>query len=222
MNLKLLIIMDTKNDFYDKKLKLLGNCYTIIENNISYFYEFSLKNNIATVRSNNFKYVLEAINEFRKTNSYITIFKDKYGDFYQEFDKKFTFKLPINIIQLSNQFIKKDRLEELKNINLDEIFLPVCIINDEYVLINGVHRLYLAYQNDYKMVNVYMEESNKFIENEVYINKENNVKNIKDIIILNDDEYNEVMENFKLLQEETLKYFDNSFFGDDEPWKKNS
>ena len=111
--------------------------------------------------------------------------------------KENTFKLPIYCIQPSKFFLDKDKVEYLENhYDLETVCLPVDIIGDEYVLLDGHHILRAMINADYKMVSVYMEKSNQITNDLVYICKENNVSKISSIPLLSSDEYDKFYEEF--------------------------
>lgn len=185
------------NDYYPNKSLILGNCYDVIINNQIYHHEFIITKNQALIIADSYDYLDEVIFEFRKDNSYITKFRTPDLTYYKAFDDVMTFKLPISIIQVSKPLINKDKLDQLdKEFNLNEIYLPVNIINDEYVLIDGHHRLYLAYLNHIKMVNVYINEYDNSINDFVYFAKEQNVNTIKSTKCIPNDMYDEIWTSF--------------------------
>ena len=190
------IIRDRENNNYSLKNKILGNCFTVIDDK-EYYYEFCIKNNEALIKTNDLKYIENAIDEFRFYNLNITKFYTNDNSFYKEFDYVYTFKLPIKILQPSQFFIDKDKLKIIEeNINFDSINIPVCIINDEYVILDGHTRLYALYENDYKMVNVYIDKAFSHIDDFVYMAKENNIFNIKNLVKLSHDEYDKYWNKF--------------------------
>lgn len=184
------IVRDRTNNNYSYKNKILGNCFTITCDNQSFFYEFDIHKNQALIITNDIKYIENAIDEFRKYNFNITTFYTKDKCFYKSFDEVFTFKLPINIIQPSQFFINEDKLLNIENnLDFDDITLPVAIINDEYVLLDGHTRLYYLYLNNIKMVNVYIDSYDSYIKDFIYIAKENNIFNIEKLTKLNNEDY---------------------------------
>lgn len=191
------IIKTYDDKFYKEKSRLLGNCFNVLEGKNVYHYEFIIKNDLATILTDNIKYINEVIDEFRLYNLYISKFKTKDNSFYKAFDQIQTFKLPISIIQPSQFFINEDKLNNLDlYYDIDEIYIPVAIINDEYVALDGHHRIYLAHINNKKMVNVYLDNYDDSIHDFVYFSKEQNIKNIKDMKILNNTEYIELWDGF--------------------------
>lgn len=187
------IIRDYESDIYNLINRSLGNCYTAIIGNAKYYFEFEVnKNQAKIIIADKMSIILDVINEFRKNDSFINIFYNEDRTFYKAFDEKFTFKLPINIIQPSKFFVNKERLNAISSYLMDkEIYLPVTIINDEYVLVDGHARLLAKYLEDQKMINVYVVDSNLVLDNLVYIAKEHNIVNIKAVKPIGDNEYNE-------------------------------
>ena len=191
------IIKTYDNQYFKEKSRVLGNCFIVKDKENIYHYEFIINNTTATIISDNDIYINEVIDKFRFYNKYITKFKTKDNSFYKSFDDIFTFKLPISVIAPSQFFINEDKLNNLDNyMDVDEIYLPVNIINDEYILLDGHHRLYLAYINHKKMVNVYIDEFDDSIYDFVYFAKEQNIKNIKDLKVISKELYKELWDGF--------------------------
>ncbi len=192
------IIREYDNPYYKEKSRILGNCYTILTGKTSFHYEFIISGKEAKIKTDSLEYILDAVEAFRKDNRYISIFYTEDHSFYQSYEDQMTFKLPISILQVSSFFLCKEKLKLMdKYISNEETYLPVCIIDDEYVLLDGHHRLYLAYKNEEKMVNVYLEEPKPFIHDMIYIAKEQNLRWIKDLQILNKKEYQEIYNELK-------------------------
>ena len=64
----MIIKRDYNDTIYSKKNRLLGNCFTIIENNEKFYYEFQINKNEAKIVSSNLVFIEHAIKEFRKYN----------------------------------------------------------------------------------------------------------------------------------------------------------
>lgn len=166
-------------------------------------YKFDIKGQSAIVSTSDYKYIEDAVKKIKEKRPYVYKYHSLNNDFYQEFDKVFTFKLPINIIQPSKFFIDKEILDKIdEDIDEENVFLPVAIINDEYVLLDGHARLYALNENYIKMVNVYIEKYEDYIPDFIYIAKENNIKNIKNLDVLEHEEYekywNEFLKQFNI------------------------
>lgn len=190
------IIRDRDNAFYSKKNRDLGNCFTIIHDK-EYYYEFIINNIEAKIKCNDTKFINDAINEFRYYNLYITTFYTENREFYKAFDPVFSFKLPINCIQPSQFFIDNDKLDIIENyMDEDKIYLPVCILDDEYVLLDGHTRLYAMYKNYNKLVNVYIDKPFEGINDFIYIAKENNIFKISNLQVLSHEEYDKLWNGF--------------------------
>lgn len=179
--------------------KVLGYCYKVIdENNDTYYYEFEKQNNIAYVKYDNPDYLEIVVEEFRNAYEYVNIIKSKDDSFYAEFDKVFTFKLPIECIQVSQLFLNENRIDKLDTIiDPDNIHLSVKILNDKYVLIGDHHLLYSLKSIGQRMVNVFINTTldNSLIEainNLTYVLKEQNISSIDKCELVNEKTYNEV------------------------------
>lgn len=185
--------------YYNKKSLLLGNCINVKIDDLTYHYEFIINGTTAIINCDNLMYIENAITFFRNHNRYITTFSTENNDFYLSFEPIPTFKLPINIIQPTGFFLNKKKIHELKDLFNDNlIYLPVTIINDEYVLLDGHHRLYIAYLNDQKMVNVYMDDDKPIIHDFLYLAKEQNITHIKDLPKLDSQTYDNIIKELMI------------------------
>ena len=176
-----------------------GHFYVLIEiNNIE--YEFLVDGLIATYQSKakNLEYLADAANILKENYSYIYKLNSINNEIYQEFEKPTIFKLPIKIIQPSKFFLDKSIIKAIdEKIDENDVFFPVTIINDEYVLIDGHHKLYVLNQNYVKMVNVYIGNPTPLTQDFVYIAKEHNLNNIAKLDLLEHDQYVQYWEDFK-------------------------
>ena len=189
-----MIIRDRVSNLYSDKNKSLGNCFTI-KGDIDYHFEFDIRGFEALITCDYLPLINQAIDEFRKYNKYVNIFYNEDRSFYKAFDEIHTFKLPINIIQPSKFFINQDSINAIsKYLEDKEVYLPVYILNEEYVLLDGHARLYAKYQEDYKMVNVYLDDTFDKLDDLVYMAKEQNVNNIKMVKTISNEEYNDYIE----------------------------
>ena len=189
-----MIIRDRTSSLYSKKNRELGNCFTI-KGDIDTHFEFDIRGMEALIKCDYLPYINEAINEFRKYNKYVNIFYNEDRSFYKAYDEIHTFKLPINIIQPSKFFINEESLKSVSEyLENKEVYLPVVILNDEYVLLDGHARLYAKMNEDFKMVNVYLDNDYPSLDDLVYMAKEQNINNIKSLKIINDSEYNKYIE----------------------------
>ena len=191
------IIRDRESEFYSDKAKALGNAFTIIENGIKYYYEFEVNGMKALVKYNDIKYIEDAINEFRIYQKHVTKYSDLNNNFYKDFDDIFTFKLPLKCIQPSSFFIDLEKIELFeKYVNPENVYLPVAIINEEYVLLDHHNLLYFLDQENVKLVNVFITDYESYINDFVYLAKENNILNVKGLKALSHEEYEEYTKRF--------------------------
>ena len=178
--------------------RALGNCFTIYDEKSYYHYEFEINDKEAKVKYDSILYIKEAIKEFRKYNQQVSSFYNENRTFYQGFDPIFTFKLPIDILQPTEFFIDEQKLDTIeKYLGNETLYVPVCIIDDEYVLLDGHARVRYLQDNYVKMVDVYLAEPKEYTQDVIYIAKENNLFKIKQMEILPHEEY--------------LKYLEQSF-----------
>lgn len=194
------IIQTFSDKYFKEKSRILGNCYIIKQQNKTFYYECIVQKNQAKILTNTNQF-LEEIAEFHhKNHPYIQKYYAENQSFLIHFDEIHTFKLPISILQVSKLFLNQSYLSNLKKyLDPQEIYIPVQIIDDEYVILDKHHELYCAFEYGEKMVNVYLEDVNKDILNPLYIAKEQNTRTIQDVKILPDKEYKEVSEQFNIL-----------------------
>lgn len=196
-----MIIRDRLSNVYSLKNRLLGNCFTI-KDKIDFHFEFDIRGMEALIICDYLPLINDAIDEFRKYNKYVNVFYNEDRSFYKAFDEIHTFKLPINIIQPSKIFISNSSFDSIsKYLEDKEVYLPVTILNDEYVLLDGHARLYAKYNEDFKMVNVYLDDLYPILDDLVYMAKEQNITKINNINVLSDEEYKEYLEFINSLRE---------------------
>lgn len=191
------IIRDRESSFYSDKAKALGNAFTIIENGNKYYYEFEVNGMKALVKYNDIKYIEDAINEFRIYQKHVTKYSDLNNNFYKDFDDIFTFKLPLKCIQPSSFFVDLEKIELFEEyVDPENVYLPVAIINEEYVLLDHHNLLYFLDQENVKLVNVFITDYESYINDFVYLAKENNILNVKGLKVLSHEEYEEYTKRF--------------------------
>lgn len=192
------IYIDNKSDFYDNDLKNSNLCITVKDNDNFYYYEYHIDDRSAKVRFNDNKYIEEATSFFHDINKYITSVRSFDESYYEKFNEVFTYKLPIKVILPTEFILSKERYENIDKTlkDLDNVYLPVAIIDDEYVLLDGHYRLFILQENLKKMVNVYLDEAEGYIKDLIYIGKEQNIKTIKDVEVVPEKQYKAIWEPF--------------------------
>ncbi len=192
------IYIDNKSDFYDNDLKNSNLCITVKDNDNFYYYEYHIDDRSAKVRFNDNKYIEEATSFFHDINKYITSVRSFDESYYEKFNEVFTYKLPIKVILPTEFILSKERYENIDKTlkDLDNVYLPVAIIDDEYVLLDGHYRLFILQENLKKMVNVYLDEAEGYIKDLIYIGKEQNIKTIKDVEVVSEKQYKAIWEPF--------------------------
>lgn len=188
------IFRDRIDNYYTFDNKALGNCITIIDDNYTYHYEFEVNHNEAKIIYDGILHINDAIDFFRKYNKNVVRLYNEDRSFFKAFDDIFTFKLPLDILQPSKFFIDQDKYNAIEKYLENETFtLPVCIIDDEYVLLDGHARVKYLLDNYVKMVDVYLDEAPPEVSNFVYIAKENNIFKVKNMEILPHEDYLEYL-----------------------------
>lgn len=192
------IIKNSDNPVYSKLTKALGYGYDIVIDQQTFHYEFKVNGKEACIKTDNNTYLSYVVDAFHQTHKAISIYYTTDRSFYKSFDEPLSFLLPISILQVSKCFLSQEKLELLKDYE-EETYFPVQIIDDEYVLLDKHHLLYIAYQNNIKMVPVYIEEAKQETIDFVYLAKEQNMKSIKDLSILPDQEYQAIQQELNKL-----------------------
>ena len=181
------IFYDKENKFFKEIAKKLNNAVTIIaDDNSKHHFEFIRCNNEARINATSLDYIEEAVEFYHNDNYDIYKYYTKDNNYYQEFPKPFTFKLPINIIRPTKSFIILEEYEVIdENYDNLDIILPVFIYDDEYFLYDG-HKRLKTHNIDKKMVDVYVRDFNLDYDFEelIYILKEQNYKNIDDVALI--------------------------------------
>ena len=194
------IVQALEDPYYNEQSRILRNCYNVIENDITYHYEFLISDFKAEIKCDSSLYLEEVVEEYHLKHPYIYEYYTKDHNFFMSYDKIYTFKLPISIMQVSSVFLDQKRLDELKeHIDLDNLFFPVQIVDDEYVVLDKLHELYLASLEGYRMVNVYMSEDTSLSKDYLYLTKEQNIKIIKDMQIISHEEYEEILKQLNFI-----------------------
>lgn len=194
------IIQDFEDSYYPKKSRILGNCYTVLLGEHAYHYEFILKDKEATIKTDSLECIEDVIEVFRRENRYISLFRTTDSTFYKSYDETMTFKLPVSILQVSEFFLNSTHLDLLKSaLDYDQLYVPVAIIEDEYVLLGRHHEVYLAQTEGIKMVEVYLDNLKENTIDYIYIAKEQNIRHIEDMKLLEETEYTAISEQFKNL-----------------------
>lgn len=194
------IIQDFKSTYYPEQSRILGNCFTVEDGDKIYHYEFVQKGSEATIKTDSLEFLEAVIEHFRRENRHISVFRTLDSSFYKSYDETFTFKLPISILQVSQFFLNSNRLNDLKTVlDYEHICVPVTILEDEYVLLSRHHEVYLAQAEGIKMVDVYMDTPSSNTKDFVYIAKEQNIRHIGDLKLLEEPEYINITEQFKNL-----------------------
>ncbi|MCM1196809.1 MAG: hypothetical protein NC310_07070 [Roseburia sp.] len=184
-------IIKTETDLYfNEKSRILGNCFLVIDDTNTYHFEFIVKKDEAKILCDTGFFLEEVTKEFHKMHLNIIRYYTENHNFYMSFEAVHTFKLPISILQVSEFFLNQTKLENLRKVlNLDTLKIPVQIIDDEYVVIKNHHGLYLALEEGYKMVEVYLDDINEKTKDYLYLAKEQNIKTVKDMRIISNEEY---------------------------------
>ncbi len=189
-----------KDSYFKEKSRILGNCYIIKENTLEYHYEVLPQNTEAIIIADTSNFLEEIAKMHHQEHPNILHYYTKDSTFSIYFDEVHTFKLPISILQVSKLFLNEEYLTSLKMYcDPEAIYVPVKIIEDEYVILDKHHEVYLAYEYGLKMVNVYLASTPKDILNPLYIAKEQNIRTIPDMKHLSNEEYELISKQLEAL-----------------------
>lgn len=182
-------IPENQKHLFSSSAIALQNAFLIIEEDRVYTYEFQLFGFEAEIKSNTMYYLEDVIEEFRFFNAVIHTFHFQ-GKIIKSYEPKAILRLPISILQPSQFFIDEGKLANIDAYMLEEeIYLPVALIDDEYVLLDGHTRAYSLYSNSQRMVNCYFDTYDESIKEFVYLAKEQNILNVSQMEILTSEEY---------------------------------
>lgn len=194
------ILFDFEDEFYSDEEKKLKNAVTVIDGNKRYHYAFERKKDSTIIRYDDITYIDEAAEYFKNLNLYINKIKSNDNEYYREFDYIHSFKLPLDVIQPTDMFVDEEKYNYLKDIDVDpeNIYLPVRIIDDHYVLLNGITFLKIMKENYERLVNVYINDDVYVSDDLLYVLREKNIIKIDDVDII---EHNVYSGYIKLIEE---------------------
>ena len=194
------ILFDFEDEFYSDEEKKLKNAVTVIDGNKRYHYAFERIKDSAIIRYDDITYIDEAAEFFKNHNLYINKIKSNDNEYYREFDYIYSFKLPLDVIQPTDMFLDEEKYNYLKEIDIDpeNIYLPVRIIDDHYVLLNGITFLKIMKENYERLVNVYINDDVYVSDDLLYVLREKNIIKIDDVDII---EHNVYSGYIKLIEE---------------------
>ncbi len=133
------------------------------------------------------------IEEFRFYSPHITVFYDHEGDVIEKFPKVELFSIAIDDLQPSQFYVDEQKIKAISNfINKEEdIIIQACKINDKYVAIDGHTRLYYAYLKGWKIVRVFLQNSQQYVNYFVEEAQKRRIFAIKDMKLLKHQQYQE-------------------------------
>jgi len=186
------IIRASINDtdiFTKDELNFGACCFYTEDRKNKYFFE--IKGFNATIFSNTCGFIDDVIDEFMFYSGFITTVKDSNGNILREKLNRKPFLLDISIIQPSQFFINKSKLENCLTWikNLCNIFIPITIRENEYISLDGHTRIKAALELGYTHVNVYFDECNVYIFNFVEEAKKRNIFSVSQMELLDNEEY---------------------------------
>lgn len=182
--------------FNEEELKY-GACCFYTEDRVNKYF-FKMKGQEATLYMNSKLYIDEAIDEFLFYSGFIKVVRDSNGSILKKREVSSPYLMEILKIRPSQFYINE---KKLKNCKLwikeqKDIMIPISIIEDKAVSLDGHTRLMAAYDLGYDSVYVYHEECGKYIYDFVKEATEREILNILDMKIIGDEEYKLKWHNF--------------------------
>ena len=194
------IIKTFVEPYFKEKSRILGNCYIICDQNVKHHYEVIPQNKSAKILSDTDQYLEEIANAHHQENPDILFYYTDDHTFTMHFEEIHIFKLPISILQVTKLFLNETYLAHLRNyLDVESICIPVEIIDDEYVILDKHHEVFLAAENGIRMINVYMSTPTKDIQNVLYLAKEQNIRTVQNLKLLSSEEYELITKQLEAL-----------------------
>lgn len=158
-----------------------------------YPFDFEIINNeTAVIHGENFKYVKEAIEEFRFYAYFITKFLDVKQNVVAEFNPVPLFKTPLDSIQPSQFYVSEEKINRLKTWIKSEydIVVPVYEKDGALISLDGHSRMMVGLLKGYQYIYTYFDgERGDYIDYFVEEAKKRGITSVNDMKILSVEEY---------------------------------
>lgn len=155
--------IDDVHMFSKEELKLGGCCFYTEDKSCKYF--FKIEGQEATLYASNNMYIDEVIDEFLFYSGFITSIKSSDGRILNERNKTKLNLLEISKIQPSQFYINERKLMDCKEWiqNKEDIMIPITVIDNKIISVDGHTRLRAAIDLGYDSVYVYYDEAGDYI-----------------------------------------------------------
>lgn len=177
-------------DLFDRKQLDNGACCFYTEDKSSKYY-FEIIGQNAILHTDENQFIDEVINEFLFYSGFITTIHDSSGQLLKE---RSIGKL--DLMQITNIQPSQFYVNERKLINCQkwikkqkDIIIPIAIINDKIVSLDGHTRLRAALYLGYSHAYIYQEDYDDCIIHFVNEAVKRNIANVTDMAIISDEEY---------------------------------
>ncbi|WP_257875751.1 hypothetical protein [Anaerococcus sp. Marseille-P3625] len=188
--------IDTYEDErFDQEALNQHGCFVV---NGKFLYQIKIISKDSALISGDEKYYNEVINDFRFFAEHIINFYSMDGKLIKKFDPPKIFTLKLDIIQPTQFYIDRKKLDEVKTFvkNKEDIIIPVAKYEDQYISLDGHTRLYLAYKLGFSYVYAFITKSFDGTDYFVKESKKRRVKAIKDMILLSHEDYRQKWDKF--------------------------
>lgn len=154
----------------------------------------------AVVIFDDYSNIVPIIEEFRFYAEHITVFYDSMGNKIIEYPPIPLKVLPLEEIQPSQFFVDSDKVQAVSTFIFDEhdIILPVTYDKrfGRYVSLDGHTRMYYAYSQGWKAINVFDSQTDSYIFSFVDEARKRGVFSAKDLTKLPHEEYVQKWDKF--------------------------
>ncbi len=178
--------------YFKTDLQNHSTCFTVSEQGKRAYYAFEIINHSqAILYSTSFMGLEEVIEEFLFYSGFIEEIRLEEGKVIYRSPKKYQWQEEIDRIQPSQLYVSEEKYKRLLNwIEKEEdIKIPVTLLGEKVVALDGHTRLKVAKNLNFKKVTVYLEESDPYIADFVHLCEVENKTRIVDVPIISKDHY---------------------------------
>ena len=182
--------VDSYNDIRFKKHILCQHGAFLVDD--KYACEFEIINDEeAIIYHNDIPDIIKVIDEFRFYTEHIIRFYDNDKKLIVEYEPLAIFWLDIEKIQPSQIYISQEKVDAISAFINDEfdIVIPIAIIGEEFVSLDGHTRLFYAHQKGFRKVRAFMTEYDEVISKFVVEARNRNIFEIRDMQLLTHQDY---------------------------------
>lgn len=133
----------------------------------------------------------EIIDEFMFYSGHIHIFYDENGRLIKKKPSRKIFECFIDEIQPSQFYVDKDKISAVSSFihKEEDIIIPICRLEGQYIALDGHTRLYYAYMKGYQKIKVYFDEYGDYVKEFVREAHHRNIYKIQEMKLLDHDDY---------------------------------